>query len=168
MQSLGIVFGKWVLFLPLFRPQSSLFNVNNSGLNEVFKWQKRILIYWLKLAWGRLAGQGRAKQMRLLGHWRLWRATVEETFISTPHLSVTVKEVQKWPFFLCVTLLLVIGQFCPGTDLPVYQCAFQQVLLKNCLLTSPSELMVTFSSHQNHKHQVVWKHMVSAWPRVAR
>ena len=102
MQSLGIVFGKWILFLPLFRPQSSLFNVNNSGLNEVFKWQKRILIYWLKLAWGRLAGQGRAnKQMRLLGHWRLWRATVEETFISTPHLSYCQGSLETTIFSVC-------------------------------------------------------------------
>lgn len=104
MQSLGIVFAKWILFLPLFPPQSSLFNVSKSGLNEGFKWQKRILIYWLKFAWRRLAGQGRAKQMRLLCHRRLWRAAVEETFVPTPHLSVTVKEVQKWPFFFCVWL----------------------------------------------------------------
>ena len=133
MQSLGIVFGKWILFLPLFRPQSSLFNVNNSGLNEVFKWQKRILIYWLKLAWGRLAGQGRAnKQMRLLGHWRLWRATVEETFISTPHLSYCQGSLETTIFFcvwLCCWSLgsFALAQICLSTNVPFSRCFWKTV-----------------------------------------
>lgn len=155
MQSLGIVFAKWILFLPLFPPQALFSNGKVDWIED--QMTKRILIYWLKFCLEKVNEAKIESQANETAVSPEAVASRRGGDICSPPLSYCQGSSTKtiFFFFLCVTLCcwslgsFALAQICQSADVP-----FQQVLLKrNCLLTSPSELMATFSFPQSHKHQ---------------